>query len=56
MTSDELEKEFNKNKHIIDGEIKEIVLIKDFNILDNYDEKVSYLLELFECIKNEKVY
>ncbi|MCI8965856.1 MAG: hypothetical protein HFJ43_05910 [Clostridia bacterium] len=56
LTSDELEKEFNKNKHIIDGEIKEIVLIKDFNILDNYDEKVSYLLELFECIKNEKVY
>lgn len=56
ITSKELEKEFNKNKYIIDGEIKEIVLLKDFNILEHCDKKASYLVELFECIKNEKTY
>lgn len=56
LTSKELKKEFNKNKYIIDGEIKEIVLLKDFNILEHYDKKASYLIELFECIKNEKAY
>lgn len=54
ITSNELEKEFNKNKYIIDGEIKELVLLKDFNILEQYDKKKSYLTELFECIKKEK--
>lgn len=56
ITSDELEKEFNNNKNIIDGEIKEIVLLKDFNILEHYNKKASYLIELFDCIKNEKSY
>lgn len=56
ITSIELENKFNKNKDIIDGEIKEIVLLKDFNILGHYDKKASYLIELFDCIKNEKAY
>ena len=53
ITSDKLEKEFNNNKNIIDGEIKEIILLKDFNILEHYDKKASYLIELFDCIKND---
>lgn len=54
ITSNELQEQFNKNKDIIDGEIKEIVILKDFNILKQYDKKASYLIELFECIKDEK--
>lgn len=54
ITANELKEQFNKNKDIIDGEIKEIVLLEDFDILKQYDRKASYLIELFECIKNEK--
>jgi len=56
ITFNEFKRQFNNNKAIIDGEIKEIILLKDFNILEHYDKKTSYLIELFDFVKNEKVY
>ena len=37
--------------YIIDGEIKELLPLKDFSILEHYKKKASYLVALFKCIK-----
>lgn len=52
MTYNELKNKFNKNQNITDGEIKEIISIQDVNTLKKYEKKASYLIELFECIRN----
>lgn len=56
MTYNELKNKFieNKKQNLIDDEIKEIILIRDFKELKNYEKKSSYLIELFECIRNER--
>lgn len=52
ITYNELTNKFSANKKIIDGEIREIIAIKEKEVLNNYEKKASYLIELFECIKN----
>lgn len=41
MTYNELKNKFNEKQNSLDGEIKEIISIQNFNVLKNYEKKMQ---------------